>query len=119
MEALRSGLYVQGRGKLGQADNDGVIEYCCLGVACELAHEDGVTIEREVSNDLVVFDGVYDLLPPAVQLWLGVADEDPEVAVDGKVRSINLSTLNDDAGLNFDQIADIIEKNFLDDEGKS
>lgn len=38
VEALKSGVYVKGKGRLLSRGN----EYCCLGVLCELASKDGI-----------------------------------------------------------------------------
>jgi hypothetical protein len=78
--ALRSGKYKQGRKFLRYKD-----EYCCLGVACELAITDGLPVVRtnvptsERSGgtinggrmDVVGYDGKVGILPNSVRTWLG------------------------------------------------
>lgn len=42
VDALRSGKYQQGKHRLGTVKENGDIEYCCLGVLCEVAVAEGV-----------------------------------------------------------------------------
>jgi hypothetical protein len=42
VDALRSGEFEQTQGQLGKVGQDGVKRYCCLGVACEVAAQEGV-----------------------------------------------------------------------------
>lgn len=42
--ALRSGTYTQGQFKLRRLDNT----YCCLGVACDLAVQAGVSLDVQI-----------------------------------------------------------------------
>jgi hypothetical protein len=98
--------------------------YCCLGILCEVAVEDGV-IGRQVSDggSIVYVDSSRDehqtmVLPEAVATWAGLEDENPHVDVtdfvvtidDEDRNSASLSELNDYAGKTFSQIADVIEK---------
>jgi hypothetical protein len=73
IEALLSGEFKQGQNTLVRPLPDGE-EHCCLGVACELAAREGITVKRGYR-----FTGYYvdyeSHLPPAVQQWLGLADE--------------------------------------------
>jgi hypothetical protein len=105
VEALRSGKYKQGRGALG-ADN----EFCCLGVACELAVKAGV-IPRPNKCD----DGLYQygraglastaFLPVCVRQWLGVTTEHGGLPLGhGSLADKN------DQGWSFEEIADLIEQ---------
>lgn len=110
LEALRSGEYVQGTGLLRTEDDT----YCCLGVLCDLAVQDGV-VEWERSVCLEC-DGDCDHwhvrahsgnLPQEVCEWAGLPNGDPAVNVDGTVQY--LAELNDN-GTTFDRIAELIEQ---------
>lgn len=100
VEALRSGEYKQGKGALRNGD-----QFCCLGVACELAIKDGVKLNVELSeNGITGYDLCIGHLPTKVASWLnlnssyGQYDEDKY-----------LTNNNDSGGMSFEQIADIIE----------
>ena len=104
VEALRSGEYDQGREWLHRDD-----KYCCLGVACHLAIEDGVAVEVAQSqyNDSILYDDEGAWLPESVRLWLGICtDTGTYTARNG--RKTALSSRND-SGVKFPKIADIIE----------
>jgi hypothetical protein len=121
LAALRSGQYQQGQKYLKVNDR-----FCCLGVLCDLAVEDGVaewgpsgychseaTARTDLDYDLV--NNSNTSLPPAVQAWAGLDQADPivtEVSSDDFYRfgRFNLSELNDDEGWDFFQIADVIER---------
>lgn len=53
--ALRSGKYIQGRGRLACVDN-GVVKHCCLGVGCEV-----LGYERKGEYFNVYFEPTYYL----------------------------------------------------------
>src|SRR6266851_1373779 len=126
VDALRSGKYQQTTGKLsdGQA-------YCCLGVACEVAIESGVALERKLEADdpndfngrgRVVYGDQGGELPEAVANWLGLLFEDdygeflpfsdPELTSEGACHTTAVEW-NDDANADFAKIADLIEANYL------
>jgi hypothetical protein len=108
--ALRSGDYPQGANALRR---DG--HWCCLGVLCDLAEQDGVT--RAFADDLVggwSYDGYPDLLPPSVRDWAGLADRGPVVVIEdwddaGVPADMELTALNDDERWDFARIADAID----------
>ncbi len=105
VEALRSGEYEQGLGRL-RPDTD---VFCCLGVACEVfikENPDGPI--RAFGLRYVSRGGMsYDLtLPPDVQKWLGLRSSVGEF--NGGEGLSSLSELNDE-GVGFDKIANIIE----------
>lgn len=117
VEALRSGDYQQTTGVL--KDEYG---YCCLGVLCELARQDGVVdlFDGYIYGDAErqIFDS--STLPQPVLEWADLPLGDPEVYV-GVERDFNLTSsmpnakvyltnLNDVWGQDFGQIATVIEE---------
>lgn len=104
VDALRSGEYKQGTGALCTT-SFGIVEHCCLGVLCELAIEDGVSLPKFERNNHVLFDGMDATLPESVVDWADLDCENPEV--DG---ALSLAEYNDD-GSSFFRIADLIEEN--------
>lgn len=110
VQALRSGQYEQGDGWL-HYEADGVHKFCCLGVLCELAVEEGVIPpgdpnagqpKNSVGNYIWDYDDGNDCyLPPGVAAW---ADIDNTGRIDG----YDLADMND-GGSTFTEIADVIE----------
>lgn len=98
---LRSGKYSQTTGIL-QDDNG----YCCLGVLCRLAEDSGITVPKE--------DGYYTcpeadyLIPEIVHKW---ADIHPLSKYGDGDRDF-LYRNNDQDLMDFNAIADIIEREF-------
>ena len=104
---LRSGRYEQGK-KYLRRRVDGVNEFCCLGVACDISNlgdwsENGehpyYKLEEDLQNNLV--------LMPEMQDFYGLATADGRFNVPG-VGEKTLASLNDD-GTSFEVIAMIIE----------
>jgi hypothetical protein len=111
LRALRSGEYRQGRGRLkGTSTFDGSARYCCLGVLCELAVQDGVIPAPEETGPRSLYGSDGELtwsdLPTSVAAWAGLDDHDPAPATGRK-----LSDRNDD-GWSFEDLANLIEKDF-------
>jgi hypothetical protein len=116
-EALRSGEYSQTKNTL--ADGDG---FCCLGVLCEIAAEDGVVYRADYSYHSTESPGDWssEELPHAVIDWAGLDGEFAEnpltdVSYPGGHRpngreNAHFSELNDDMGWNFKEIADVIDR---------
>jgi hypothetical protein len=122
LDALRSGDYAQGTGKLktskppaaGKSDM-----YCCLGVLCDLhAKETGTEWNDARMPDPCSYQGHELLLPQTVSEWAELGDNgsqsqndiDPieyDVRYGGSCYS--LSQYNDN-GASFDDIAAVIEK---------
>jgi hypothetical protein len=124
LKRLRSGMYKQGTKQLHSITDD---TYCCLGVLCEIALEQGIC--KKV-------DGRYDnsdtILPYSVQEWAELESPNPEVRYSpNSVKTLSLAQLNDgsdslllstaDDGVDtvkkldyeqhsFSQIANLIEK---------
>lgn len=121
--ALRSGDYTQGTGSLCLVRDGKASTYCCLGVLCELAVQDGAIPQPVLTlpspsgtqfrkyGDSNTYDVQTALLPEAVVQWAGLDDQSPNVRTDGGHES--LTALNDMAevhgGLDFNGIADAIE----------
>lgn len=114
--ALRSGNYAQGTSRL-HAEEDGQDTFCCLGVLCDIAAQRGVVGSTrfkacgcgsyECGLNYYEYDSETGYLPPSVQEWAGLESANPAVLhFDG---TTELSDLNDREGLNFKQIADLIE----------
>lgn len=118
VHALRSGKYEQGAGHLTRIDADGKRRDCCLGVLCDLAYRDGAVTaeERRLPVGIVTeYAGQDAVLPQKVAEWAGLIDASPEVEVpidgpDSAPASTPLTELNDEAGLSFARIADLIEE---------
>ena len=114
IEALNSGNYEQGTGALHN-DRD---MYCCLGVLCELARQEGIVqilAEKKVDPSLA-YASVEEStdfsrinLPDVVREWSGFPARDPQSGWD--VVSEALVSLNDGKRLTFPLIAQYIEEN--------
>lgn len=103
--ALRSGTYRQGESKLRSSDD----EFCCLGVLCELAVEEGVIPQPELDGDRYVYDGgAHSYLPKSVMVWAGLDSDNARYSNAPN----DLLALDNDRGVAFPQIAAIIEANF-------
>jgi hypothetical protein len=111
VEALRSGKYKQGTGAL--RDSDGM--YCCLGVLCELAVEAGAASRTNSGTYGVrdeegyMIDGSDSVLPQSVSVWAGLHGAANPMVVFG-TNHASLADLNDNVGLSFERIADVIEE---------
>lgn len=102
--ALRSGNYKQGNSWLRVNDL-----YCCLGVLCDLVNPRAW--ERQ-HNDIIFYHGGKQCFPDsdiydAIATASGVSY--------GRIDSLfkELSDLNDEEGLTFNEIADVIERELL------
>ena len=120
VDALRSGEYKQGQGRLKNEKN----EYCCLGVLCDLAVKEGVVQEKRVTEPFrahpdYFFDKQDAFLPASVVEWAGLnstgtlvrmGDGIFTVRVEYNEERTSLSALNDAKGLTFNEIADLIKE---------
>lgn len=126
VEALRSGKYEQGQSWLAQQFANGVRQYCCLGVLCDVAgapysvRDDG---EGTTFLDYGQSDEENDkeeVLPKHLMKAFELPQRNPIVLVNdwrGKINKwekLTLAKLNDD-DFTFPQIADLIEY-FIDAE---
>lgn len=124
--ALRSGKYVQTKSALHAVEADDFGNqpgYCCLGVLCDLAAQDGIVEERTVAKSGMRDQMFYDLVDTderqtsgspssATMPTRGVRDW-AGFTVDEQDRGIyELSRLNDEEDASFEEIADYIERNF-------
>jgi hypothetical protein len=104
LEALRSGRYAQTKNYL--RTNNG---FCCLGVLCDLAEKDGIVAASEPVSSLgvVLYDTEDSLPPTCVEKWACISVFG---AVEYNGLEYSLAKLNDEVGLSFCEIADLIEK---------
>lgn len=112
VKRLRSGQYKKGKLRLRTPVDtmhvQGMAEpnYCCLGVLCEIAVEQGIiTYDGHTYNSSDSSNN--SLLPSVVVNWAGLKSESPFV-VTPENESIALVSLNDN-GRSFSEIADYIE----------
>lgn len=126
LEALTSGEYEQGKGYLRIQGEEGKDSFCCLGVLCDLAEKEGITtseppagtenscgdVECDVCNSHkpYLYNSQSGALPRRVQEWSGVSGNGN---LTKEVEGVNsLVLLNDDAGYDFNQIAEVIREQF-------
>ena len=106
VDALRSGQYKQARFVLhSQILHNGENSYCCLGVACVIAEQNGVIVRRKFDEQLIG-GSLYD--QPDVLDWLKMKTI---VGTYGYTDAKSLALCNDYEGMDFNQIADEIERN--------
>jgi hypothetical protein len=139
IEALESGDYAQGKLALHvrarDANGNPVDKFCCLGVLCDLASQDGVVRTDTIHTgkvENIVYDGKRGEIPESVKNWAGVRWADLHVParflvgmeLDHNIvdtlamgASVKVSTLND-SGKSFKEIAAIIRR-MLETEGDS
>lgn len=130
VEALRSGKYKQGRKALKNRDN----EFCCLGVLCDISREHFVGLDWDIEEEaepstsaIYCIAGTIGVLPESILNYVGKETlEDKKVVISSANAKISdlvkkylklphtyLTELNDVYKLSFEQIADIIEEEFL------
>lgn len=99
---LRSGEYQQITGQLREGDNG----RCCLGVACDTYKRLTGKGEWDENTFVASEDSFCSFeLPEIVMEFFGFDTTDPKLDDRGTA-----TTLNDDTGLTFIEIADLIEK---------
>lgn len=131
VSALRSGEYAQGRNYLRQIDHQDVPQFCCLGVLCDLAKQDGIATwsappedaDTDSDEDVIYYcDGEAELPPAAVYAWAGLDADAPHgtnqagpfllfADAPRPVTELNdgISPIGPGRQLSFDQIAQLIE----------
>ena len=110
IRALRSGKYRWGKEELHPAEG----KFCCLGVLCEIAIEQGV-IKSYMPH--------YGFLPKEVRKWVGLSSCAGDFDAPISPKENNLAAVNDGSKRNpFEKIANMIEKQhpglFLDGKEK-
>lgn len=117
VEALRSGEHEQARGHL-EAREDGKIKRCCLGVACRVAMANGLELKVNENDGWAntLFNGQDDVLPHTVAEWFDFYDTNPTVAVLREGDWVSATRANDSLRLNFAEIANAFERQYLSDE---
>ena len=119
VKALKSGKYKQGKQYLRKGD-----KYCCLGVLCDLYLIDNdKKWEPEPLYDRgYMCEEGYGNLPPEVMEWAGLPDAtsvSDQVVMHHREEGdtydevITLVEANDREGYDFEQIAKLIETEFL------
>jgi hypothetical protein len=98
VEALRSGKYAQGTGRLRDGDS-----FCCLGVLCDLS-------DSSKWDGFRTYDGATALPPFRLARDVGIPGGECIVTEcrDRRGESVTLAELNDH-GFSYAQIADVIE----------
>lgn len=112
VKALRSGEYKQTNGTL--RDQDG---FCCLGVLCEVAVKEGVIAPAVINqhDEYVYAETATSVLPEEVWEWAGLEGSSPQSNfTEGAEDGWAYYELNDTVGLTFEEIADILEGQYLD-----
>lgn len=112
VDALRSGKYKQGKASLGKQSQDGE-ENCCLGVACEVAIENGLELDKEYTENIVFYDNEATILPNSVRKWYGFKYNNPELLTGlGFVHGVPATMVNDEYGYSFEKISDMFKKTY-------
>lgn len=101
--ALRSGKFIQGEGSL-KKKNNGQFEYCCLGVAAEVAG-------CKISVDRYSYDGPGYILNPADKIRIRGITKVPFMLRGNKEPAVKKLANMNDSSRNFNKIADWIDKN--------
>ena len=106
VDALRSGNYLQGSGRLCyRLEGETTERYCCLGVACEVYRQEVEQGEELLPKLLYTnfssYNGKIYYLPKTVRDWLGIVSE------------FSYMYLNDKLGYTFEEIADYAEQEYL------
>ena len=125
IDALKSGTYQQGQGKLHATDIKGECMYCCLGVLCDLYMQQNpdeldvkvVTRKSDAfpqhfqmlsigDDSITVYDNESVVLPLRVREWAGMSDPLGRFT-DSSHGQDSLAELNDH-GMSFAKLADVI-----------
>jgi len=101
---LRSGKYKQGKSVLRSKDN----KYCCLGVLCNIySEEKGVPWTLGMGDFYGIHASGGAVLPTVIRDWAGI-----ESPCGRYGHNLSLTHLNDHDGKSFEEIADVIDKEF-------
>lgn len=118
VDALRSGRFQQGNGRLTDLSFEGQATHCCLGVACVVAMENGLKVSTSSTASGVTYDHEQCYLPPSVRNWYGFTDRHPPIYAYTDVTSGDLflsgaAGINDAGRWGFAEIADAFERTYL------
>ena len=106
--ALRDPKYKQGKEFLRKGG-----AFCCLGVLCDIS---GVAEWDSFGAGYAAYNGSTAVLPGSVQRWAGIKTDvgylDASLEGKGSDGKSYLAALNDDYNYSFEQLADVIEKNW-------
>lgn len=106
--ALRSGGYTQAKSRLRK---DAAM--CCLGVACHISE---IGRWDDDGRYVTATDRSFSALPEEVQVWLGFDNSDPDLQTgleyDAGI-SVSATSLNDYRNFTFADIADALERTYL------
>lgn len=96
VQALVSGKFAQCNGEL-QSNK----AFCCLGIACIIAEENGISIKRTEteSTHAVLYGSNLSDTQKSVMEWLDIT----------MVQQDRYISLNDSCGLTFEQIAEVVK----------
>lgn len=102
IERLKTTEVPQGKGFLNRNGR-----YCCLGIACELAIELGLVVEklRDDIRPIFLYDSKGTTLPGSVRNFFGFKNQSGSYSYKDSLVADN------DSGKTFKEIAVIIEKN--------
>ncbi len=110
VEALRSGEYKQGTGRLSR-DQNGVRQYCCLGVACMVYQKHVGDLKIDTDGPVHSYDTDVHGLPEKVQEWYGFDTRCGRLKETARIAyGYNSLLLLNDSGYSFREIADVIEQ---------
>jgi hypothetical protein len=97
---------------------EGGVNYCCLGVLCDLARQDGLgTWDHDnyfvPVGESGLLSGQRSYPPEKVEKWAGLSERNPTVNMNGEIFTLALTTtlsVLNDSGSSFAEIADLIER---------
>lgn len=98
VDALRSGKYNQGYRVLQNGNG-----YCCLGVACDVAKNNGIKVELDINKNISGFNLEFQI---DTMKWLDIRTSRGQMYHD-----VSLVSMNDEDKYTFNQIANAIEDN--------
>jgi len=104
---LRSGRHEQGNYLLHRKDG----RKCCLGVACYL-ERDNLKITRIPNHGDIEYNGFSSKLPPFMLDKWGIQSGNGKLLFEHNGKVYKSLTHANDLGVTFEEIADIIEKNY-------
>lgn len=106
IDKLRSDQYRQWTGALKIVRDNDPPCYCVMGVACEVAKEDGVEIPLEFKRERDCIEWDFErvkffswVVPDQLLAYYGLT----------QAQACSLVKLNDDYGLNFEELACVLE----------